>query len=96
VDVYSCRLKISLTRLIAITLATTMTETHLPSALKNFEDKLDQLVDKYIDVKNENTSLKIKQETLAQEKAQLLEKTTQARTRVEAMITRLKAMEHGS
>jgi len=73
-----------------------MTETHLPSALKNFEDKLDQLVDKYIDVKNENTSLKIKQETLAQEKAQLLEKTTQARTRVEAMITRLKAMEHGS
>ncbi|MDD5266359.1 MAG: TIGR02449 family protein [Methylococcales bacterium] len=73
-----------------------MTETHLPSALKNFEDKLDQLIDKYIDVKNENTSLKIKQETLAQEKAQLLEKTTQARTRVEAMITRLKAMEHGS
>ena len=84
------------TRLIAITLVTTMTETHLPSALKNFEDKLDQLVDKYIDVKNENTSLKIKRETLAQEKAQLLEKTTQARTRVEAMITRLKAMEHGS
>jgi cell division protein ZapB len=73
-----------------------MTETHLPSALKNFEDQLDQLVDKYIDVKNENTSLKIKQETLAQEKAQLLEKTTLARTRVEAMITRLKAMEHGS
>lgn len=73
-----------------------MTETHLPSALKNFEDKLDQLVDKYIDVKNENTSLKIKQETLAQEKAQLLDKATQARTRVEAMITRLKAMEHGS
>ena len=73
-----------------------MTETQLPSAFKNFEDKLDQLVDKYIDVKNENTSLKIKQETLAQEKAQLLEKTTEARTRVEAMITRLKAMEHGS
>ena len=73
-----------------------MTETQLPPALKNFEDKLDQLVDKYIDVKNENTSLKTKQETLAQEKAQLLEKTTEARTRVEAMITRLKAMEHGS
>ena len=73
-----------------------MTETQLPPAFKNFEAKLDQLVDKYIDVKNENTSLKIKQETLAQEKAQLLEKTTEARTRVEAMITRLKAMEHGS
>jgi len=73
-----------------------MTETQLPPALKNFEDKLDQLVDKYIAVKNENTSLKIRQETLAQEKAQFLEKTSQVRTRVEAMITRLKAMEHGS
>ena len=77
-------------------LVTTMTETHLPIELKDFEDKLDQLIDKYHDVKNENSSLKIKQETLAQEKAQLLEKTTQAKIRVEAMITRLKAMEHGS
>jgi cell division protein ZapB len=73
-----------------------MTETQLPSALKNFEDKLDQLVDKYIAVKYENASLKIRQETLAQEKTQFLEKTSQVRTRVEAMITRLKAMEHGS
>ena len=64
--------------------------------LKDFEDKLDQLIDKYQYVKSENSSLKIKQETLVQEKAQLLEKTTLARTRVEAMITRLKAMEHGS
>lgn len=78
------------------TLVTTMTETHLPLELKDFEDKLDQLIDKYHTMKNENSSLKIKQETLVQEKAQLLEKTTLARTRVEAMITRLKAMEHGS
>ena len=73
-----------------------MTETQIPSALNNFEDKLDQLVDKYIAIKNENASLKIRQETLTQEKAQFLEKTSQVRTRVEAMITRLKAMEHGS
>lgn len=73
-----------------------MTESHLPLELKTFENKLDQLFNKYTDVKNENSSLKIKQETLAQEKAQLLEKTTLARTRVEAMITRLKAMEHSS
>ncbi|MEI6068836.1 MAG: TIGR02449 family protein [Methylococcaceae bacterium] len=73
-----------------------MTESHLPLALNTFENKLDQLINKYTDVKNENNSLKIKQETLAQEKAQLLEKTTLARTRVEAMITRLKAMEHSS
>ena len=73
-----------------------MTETHLPIEIKDFEDKLDKLIGKYHAMKSENSSLKIKQETLAQEKAQLLEKTTLARTRVEAMITRLKAMEHGS
>ncbi|HEY5139350.1 MAG TPA: TIGR02449 family protein [Methylococcales bacterium] len=73
-----------------------MTETHLPFELKDFEDKLDQLIGKYHTMKNENSSLKLKQEALVQEKAQLLEKTTLARTRVEAMITRLKAMEHGS
>ncbi len=77
-------------------LVTTMTETHLTKEFKDLEYKLDRLVDKYLDVKNENSSLKIKQETLAQEKAQLLEKTTEAKSRVEAMITRLKAMEHGS
>ena len=78
------------------TLVITMTETHLSLELKNFEDKLDQLIDKYHYLIDENSSLRIKQETLAQEKAQLLEKTTLARTRVEAMITRLKAMELGS
>jgi len=73
-----------------------MTETYLPLELKDFEDKLDKFIDKYRAMKNENSSLKVEQETWVQEKAQLLEKTSLARTRVEAMITRLKAMEHGS
>ena len=73
-----------------------MTEIHIPLELKDFEDKLDQFINEYRTIKNENSSLKIEQETLAQEKAQLLEKTSLARTRVEAMIIRLKAMEHGS
>ena len=73
-----------------------MTETHLPLELKDFEDKLDKFIDKYRAMKNENSSLKVEQETWVQEKAQLLEKTSLARTRVEAMITRLKAMEHCS
>jgi cell division protein ZapB len=77
-------------------LVTIMTEIHLTTEFKDLEDKLDRLVDKYLDVKNENSTLKAKQEALAQEKAQLLEKTTQAKSRVEAMITRLKAMEQGS
>ncbi|UOA09956.1 TIGR02449 family protein [Methylobacter sp. S3L5C] len=73
-----------------------MTDNSLPLEIKDFEDKLDRLIDNYQHVKDENSSLKIKQETLAQEKAQLLEKTTLAKTRVEAMINRLKAMELGS
>lgn len=63
--------------------------------LKDLEDKLDALIEQYQQVKNENDSLKTKQEELVRQKAKLLEKTTLARTRVEAMITRLKAMENG-
>ena len=64
--------------------------------LKELEEKLDALIAQFDLLKNENSSLKVKQEALVKEKARLLEKTTLARTRVEAMITRLKAMEHGS
>jgi len=62
--------------------------------LAALETKLDALIDQFNLVKNENKSLKIKQDALVKEKAKLLEKTTQAKARVEAMITRLKAMEH--
>jgi cell division protein ZapB len=64
--------------------------------LKELENKLDTLIDKYNSVENENSSLKTKQDELVKEKAKLLEKTTLARIRVEAMITRLKSMEHRS
>jgi cell division protein ZapB len=73
-----------------------MTQTDQSLELKDLEDKLDQLIEQYEAVKNENNSLKIRQDALVREKAKLLEKTTLARTRVEAMIIRLKAMEHGS
>jgi len=74
----------------------THSEIDQPLELKELEDKLSQLIAQYNSVKNENNSLKIKQEALVREKAKLLEKTTMARTRVEAMISRLKSMEHGS
>lgn len=64
--------------------------------LLSLENKLDVLVDEYKHIKVENVSLKIKQDTLVREKAKLLEKTTLARTQVEAMINRLKAMEQNS
>lgn len=73
-----------------------MTQTYQSLELKDLEEKLDQLIAQYQSVKNENNSLKTKQEVLVMEKAKLLEKTTLARTRVEAMITRLKEMEQGS
>ena len=61
--------------------------------LKSLETKLDVLIDEYQQIKIENVSLKTKQDALVREKAKLLEKTTLARTQVEAMISRLKAME---
>ena len=71
-------------------------ENNQPLEIKALEEKLDSLIQLYNSMKNENTSLKTKQEELVREKAKLIEKTTIARTRVEAMITRLKSMEHGS
>lgn len=75
-----------------------MTDSKQSSSLelKDLEEKLDKLIAQYSILKNENTSLKVKQEDLVKQKANLLEKTTLARTRVEAMITRLKAMENHS
>ncbi len=71
-------------------------EKDTSTELKDLEEKLDMLIDSYDLIKHENVSLKSKQDELVKEKAKLLEKTTVARTRVEAMITRLKSMEHGS
>lgn len=61
--------------------------------LQALEDKLDRLIKQYYAVKNENHALKKQQLDLIEEKNLLLEKTALAKSRVEAMITRLKAME---
>jgi cell division protein ZapB len=60
------------------------------------EKQLDELLKRHHLLKTENESLKLKQESLVKEKAKLLAKTTLAKTKVEAMITRLKSMEEGS
>jgi len=51
-----------------------MTQKYPSLELKDLEDKLDQLIAQYQSVKNENNSLKSKQEVLVMEKATLLEK----------------------
>ena len=57
---------------------------------------MDELVGVCGELKEENQSLKQRQDLLMAERATLLQKNEQVRARVEAMIGRLKAMEHGS
>jgi cell division protein ZapB len=64
--------------------------------LKRLERRIDELVSTIGQVKEENRALRQRQETLMSERANLLQKNEQVRGRVEAMIGRLKAMEHGS
>jgi cell division protein ZapB len=64
--------------------------------LKRLERRIDELVATIGQVKEENRALRQRQETLMTERAGLLQKNEQVRGRVEAMIGRLKAMEHGS
>ncbi len=71
-------------------------ESYQSPDIKELEKKLDQLIELYNSVKSENEALKNKQDTLVREKAQLVEKTTLARNRVEAMISRLRTMGQGS
>lgn len=66
------------------------------SELERLDKRIDELVLVCDRLKEENQSLRRKQETLMSERAGLLQKNEQVRARVEAMISRLKAMEHGS
>ncbi|MDC9729489.1 MAG: TIGR02449 family protein [Methyloprofundus sp.] len=61
--------------------------------IKDLEEKLEELIQRYTAVQSENSTLKTKQDALVKEKAKLVEKTNLARTRVEAMISRLKNMD---
>ena len=64
--------------------------------LERLERRLDELVVITSQLKEENRSLHQRQDNLIAERATLLQKNEQVRARVEAMIGRLKAMEHGS
>lgn len=66
------------------------------SDLQKLENQIDALIDTVAQLKQENTSLRHQQDNLLSERSQLIEKTELARTRVEAMITRLRSLELGS
>lgn len=64
--------------------------------LRKLEVRLEDLVRTITRLKEENRSLRHQQDSLVTERAGLIEKNELARNRVEAMINRLKAMEHGA
>lgn len=61
--------------------------------LAGLEAKLSELIDMTDHLKVENASLKAQQRNLVAEKSRLIEKNELARTKVEAIITRLKSLE---
>jgi len=62
--------------------------------LRKLEQRVDQLIALVERLHNENKSLRDREAGLLAERATLVERTELARTRVESMISRLKAMEH--
>ncbi|MCU7815159.1 MAG: TIGR02449 family protein [Candidatus Thiodiazotropha sp. (ex Rostrolucina anterorostrata)] len=70
-------------------------ETQNPAEmdLRALEIRVEELIRACSHLKDENKSLRVRQDNLVTERAALIEKTELARTRVEAMITRLKSME---
>jgi len=68
-------------------------DAKLKDEVRALADRVDQLLALCIRLGEENRSLKVSQEALAAERANLLAKNEQARSRVEAMIARLKSLE---
>lgn len=64
--------------------------------LKRLERRLEELMTTVHQLKEENRSLRNRQDSLSAERSALLQKNEQVRARVEAMIGRLKSMEHGA
>jgi cell division protein ZapB len=77
-----------------------MADTKIPGTvdieLKRLEKRVDELLATVHQLKEENRALRQRQDMLAAEKTSLLNRNEQVRTRVEAMIGRLKAMEHSA
>ena len=61
--------------------------------LKKLESRVDELIKAVDRLQQENKTLRSSQTSLITERNTLMEKTEMAKTRVEAMISRLKALE---
>ena len=72
------------------------TRTQLDLELARLEKRIEELMANVEDLKEENRALRQRHETLTNDRAGLLQKNEQVRARVDAMIGRLKTMEHGA
>ena len=72
------------------------TKTQLDLELTRLAKRIDELIAMIERLKEENRALRARHESLAGERASLMHKNEQVRTRVEAMIGRLKTLEHGA
>jgi cell division protein ZapB len=72
------------------------TKNQLDLELVRLSKRIEELVAAVDQLKEENRALRQRHESLATERASLLHKNEQVRTRVEAMIGRLKTLEHGA
>ncbi|HET7650716.1 MAG TPA: TIGR02449 family protein [Gammaproteobacteria bacterium] len=68
----------------------------LDQELRRLEGRIEELVAACRKLRGENGSLRERLESLSSERAGLLAKNEQVRTRVEAMISRLKALEENA
>ena len=64
--------------------------------LTRLEEQVAGLLETVERLSKENRSLRAQQDTIASERANLLEKHDQVRNRVDAIVTRLKSMETGA
>ena len=61
--------------------------------LRTLEVRVEELIRACNHLKDENRMLRVHQETLQSERSELMEKNEQAKSRVDAMITRLRSLE---
>jgi cell division protein ZapB len=75
---------------------TATTKNQLDLELMSLEKRIAELLAGVDQLKEENRALRQRHESLAGERAALLSRNEQVRTRVEAMIGRLKTLEHSA
>jgi len=74
----------------------TPANSELDLELTRLESRVDELGTQVAQLQEENRALRQRHDTLVSERASLLNKNEQVRGRVEAMIGRLKTLEHGA